>query len=752
MIKEKTENIPVFDLSLISEELTPEAQHILDTLRDKVCYVLEYPTIEQYDDAIETLAVNMTYGFEHAEFRNFPVQYKFNKDDSNEEFKFMSYRHFIINMIMWRPQFCLDRNGFTDDLIISDIGMTKISPSLIKDYFDTHYVKKYNRYIPDMSYLAIDEINGTLSEILGETTFMLQKIMNYYSPFFGISADIETFMELAKTDPILDELMHYRLDETKQPAEMEKDVAEATDKFIKTVLKHQTDDFNKLTPLLAVKSGLNIKQFQDAVINFALKPDFDNRTFPIPVNTNLLANGGLKLLEWIYVIAITGRKAAILNNEYMGRTGHMLILIAINTADVKLSKTCFDCNTVNPVPITIHDKKWLTKLDGRRYRFRGDRQYRILDANRDEDLIGETLEFRSPATCACKDGICRECYGDLYYTNIDNEMTGIFSATTVMNPVVQGILSAKHHQTTHTTPIKFDDEFDKYFSLSSTDVVLNVDPELDASEYSIVILKDDFGVTDEDEDINARFETKKKRRHRTAKSTVESEDNYGGYDDEQEDIEQSLIYYASKFYVVKGLHDKSTEPIYYEFKDFENKELFMHNSFIDKMSSDSNKTDRFLYIDFEDIEMDETIFTVDIENNEVTRPMKAIQRLLNNKEHEGCKTYQEVINKMIELMIASGLSASAVHGEMIIRNLIRRKNNELKRPDYTKLIMSKDYELMTINSALRKNPAITTSISTPYLKYQLVNLIETFEKCGQSVFDPFFKMTLADTSDLSEIR
>ena len=133
---------------------------------------------------------------------------------------------------------------------------------------------------------------------------------------------------------------------------------------------------------------------------------------------------------------------------------------------------------------------------------------------------------------------------------------------------------------------------------------------------------------------------------------------------------------------------------------------------------------------------------VNVENNELTKPMKSIQRIINNKDHEGCNTYQEVANKMLDLIIASKLDAMNIHAEMIIRELVRRKSNVLKRPDFSKIIMSKDYELMTINSALRKNPSITTSLSTPYLKHQLVNLTETFVKEAQSVFDPFFKPTL----------
>ena len=739
-------NEPVFDIRLVREDLTEEAIAIMNSLKEKVCYISEFKSIKRYDEAIRTFATNLTYGFEHKEFRDCPVQFKFNRDDEEEEVKWLPYRHFVINLIMWRPQMCLDSANMRDgnNLIIQSSEMVKIGPKLIKEYFDANYVRKYNRFIPEYPNLRIEDINGTLSEILGETTFLIQKTTSMFSKFFGLSADIETFMDLAKRNPEIDALMHFKLDEMKQPSEMEQDLSNAISTFVDCVLKD--GEFNKLKPLLASKSGLKLDQVRDMVINSGLKPNFDGRTIPRPINTNFLAGGGFRdLTDW-YTNAISGRKAAILNNEFMGKTGHMLILVAIATASVRLSKTCLDCDTVNPIPIEIKTKTHLQKMDGRRYRYRGEKAYRILDARTDTNLIGETVEFRSPITCACKDGVCRECYGELYYTNIDNVVTGIYSATTVMNPVVQGILSAKHHQTTNTRPIVFNEGFNRFFSLASTDIVLDLDADLDPSEYSLVILTGDIARTD-GEELDLDLAKKTRRRKKNVDSDNDSDgdsDDFGGDEDDGEmSLESSMKYYVTRFMVARNLHDKTKETEFITFQDKDSKELFIHNDFILKMSKDvDSEGNDIAYLDFEDINPDEFIFLVDVENNELTRPMKAIQRIINNKDHEGCNTYQEVTNKMLDLIIASKLDAMNIHAEMIIRELIRRKSNILKRPDFSKIIMSKDYELMTINSALRRNPSITTSLSTPYLKHQLVNLTETFVKEAQSVFDPFFKPTL----------
>lgn len=742
------EDIPVFDPSLVSDTLTEDAERILDMFRDKVAYISEYMPIKKYDKTIETLRDNMLFGFEHKEFRDFPVQFKFRKDDPDEEVKWLPYRSFLINMIMWRPQYCLDPDNIGDNLIIPAALSSKMGPNFIKEYFDRNYIDKYNRYIPSMPYLAIHEIVGELSEVLGETTFIIQQTTSKFSNFFGLSASIEAFKELGDRIPEIKELMYYQLDETKQPAEMEKDLKNATDTFKKLIV--EDNKFTVIKPLFACKSGLNEKQVCNMVINGGLKPNEDGRTISTPINTNFLAQGGLHDVIYYYINGIAGRKAAIINNEFMGRTGHLLILIAICCADIRLSKTCMDCNTINPVPIEIKSKTHLVKMHGRRYKFRGDKTYKILNANTDESLIGETLEFRSPITCACKNGVCRECYGELYYTNADNEIAGIYSATTVMNPVVQGILSAKHHQSTDTSPIEFTNPmFKDFFDLSSTDVILNINTELDATEYCILIRREDIRLTDDDEDLELDFE--KKRRRRKRKVVTDDEDEFGT-DDGEASLEFAMKYYTTKFYVARNLHTKGKTPEYYEFEDKDLKELFIHNDFILRMSPDADEYGQYLYMEMEDVNPEEFIFLVDVENNELTKPMKEIQKVLNSKDHAGCMTYEEMTNKMLDLMIASKLDATGIHSEMIIRTLVRRKNNTLRRPDFSRLIMSTDVELMTINSALKRNPSITTSMSTPYLKDQLVNLVDTFNKTASSVFDSLFKPCIQTDDDIQRVR
>lgn len=752
MTLEQIADVEHFDPATVLDELSPRAREIMDLLSEKVFVISNYNPLEKYDELIDILLKNMAEGFEFSEFRDFPVMYRFYPYESEkgkkEDVKSLPFRHFIINVIMWRPMLCIDPDNLTDDLIINSPRFAKIGQSFIKDYFDMNYIMKYNGHIPLYPNLRFVEINSYLNAVMCDTTYQLSKVSNIFNAFVGISSNLETFIDLEKRVPEFKECMDFTLDETMQPAEMEKALGEIQDKMIDAVIN---DDYpNMMKPLVQPNSGLNIKQVRDMVCNIGLKPDEDGRTIPHPINTNYLNKGGLYTTEYYYLIAISGRKAAVINNEYMGRTGHLLILIAIATASAKLSRTTMDCNTVNPIPIEIKTATHLKKLHGRRYRFPGEKKYHILDYTKDEHLIGQTVDFRSPVTCACRDGICRECYGNLYYTNIDNNDAGIYSATKVMNPVVQGILSAKHHQTTNSSMIEFAPEFNKFFSISSTDIILadNVD---DIVSYSLLIRRENIMTTDGDES-ELDYTTKRRRRKKSTSNYSRSNGDDIPLDDESSDdddnLELKLNYYTTKFEVVRNLHSKNEEAReYIEFSDKDEKELFMHIDLISRMTPGHDSKGDYLAIDLEAINPEEFVFLVDVENNELTKPMKSIQRVLNNKDHEGCDTYEDLVNKMLELLIASKLNATSVHAEMIIRQLVASSKNILKRPNFENIIMMQDYQLLTITTALKKNPSITTSMSTPYLKAQLVELQETFEKDRPGVFDPLFRKTL--THDFS---
>jgi len=109
----------------------------------------------------------------------------------------------------------------------------------------------------------------------------------------------------------------------------------------------------------------------------------------------------------------------------------------------------------------------------------------------------------------------------------------------------------------------------------------------------------------------------------------------------------------------------------------------------------------------------------------------------------GAKTIDDVCQKMAEYLMKAGINYDLVHAEMIIRALVRKKSNDLEFPDFTRNGNHEDYQIMRLNAALFRNPSPTVSISTGYLRKQLLSP-EFYKKDKPSYLDPLFVDKLSD--------
>lgn len=736
-----------FDPSKLSEEMTPQAKEIMEMLDTKIFVIEDIITegkrlgeergdpdyyMQYYQDFFKKLLKSELYGFEHKEFREHPLYFKF-RNDPNERLKYLEFRHFVLNLVFWYPIITVEPETLCEEHIVTKSMMRRLNTMFIAAYMNKYYAKKYARRI---NYRK-------RSETLCDTNYLFNLIPLKFNDFIGLSISIEELRDMVKRMPEFNEGLYVRIDETKQPAEQEAQKKEFDKKQIGLI---EADE--QLTTLRALVGARAVKnaQLAEFVSIIGNKPNEDGVTISTPINNNYLT-GSLASIPKYYINNISGRKAAITNHEFMGPGGYLLILIALLSAQVKLSKTTMDCHTVNPIPITIKTDTHLKSLDGRRYRFSQRDPYKIIDYEKDKDLIGQTVWIRSPITCAATDGVCRECYGELYHTNIDLYSAGCYAAFTEFNPIVQGLLSAKHFQGTSSKMINFGNDFEKYLIIATTDIILN--PNLEDMElYSLVIKRLDIESSDytsDDDDIERekKFGKGGKKKHKKSEEDFEDDDS----EMTDDEAEFRLNYYVPRFYIAKNLHSKKKNLIEVtEFIDPNTKELFMHDDLIMRMSEGIvdifEDKEEYLYLDFEDISLEEFIFMVDVKNNELTAPMKKIQRLIHNQNHDGATTYEEMAQMMLDLTIESKIDATSVHGEMIIRQLIRKNVNEQQRPDFSRIIMPGDYKILSVLVALKQNPSFSVSMSASYLKYQLIQLTSTFDKYETSDFDWWYKRRL----------
>ena len=653
---------------------------IIELLTNNLFIIEDFSkTKEDYHDKMETIYDYLKQGFEIKELRECPVYFKFRQQDT--EIHKLQLRHFLTNLMFWEPIVKLDFEKLDSSCIVD---CTKLSSKMIKSFIDNKIILKFNKKFS----------NRKLNKVISDMIYNLSRISTDFNVLLAMSMNIESFIDLSNRNEEFNEIIHTKLDENLQPNEIE----DILDKLMKKQIKILREDpeGNVLQPILNAGSGIKDKQLSEFAINGGLKPDLDGNTIPIPINSNFVV-GGLSNVTNYYIDALAGRKSVIMNSNVMGKAGHFSRSIMLLCSGIRLRDDEKACNSVNPVRFKIKTPEHLKRFIGRYYRLAHQRTYRVMTGD-EKDLIGKEILVKSPITCSSKHGICKECYGELYHTNKDISI-GAYAGTKITNPVSQKVLSSKHLLTTISEKIVFNDEFYNYFMLSANEVLLNtLNDEIDLNNYSLLIIKQNI-------------------------SSIEQFDEESDY---------------NNFVTIVHVKNRKTGEII-EIMEKDGKELFISPELMSLISKQKNKD--VYEIEFSKISDDMRLFVLEIENNELTRPLYNIMKLLNKMDHIGCTTIDEIAQKMIDLLIESQISATSVHGEVIINPLIRQTEDVLKRPKFNKYITEDDYQILPVAAALEKNPSVLVSFSFQELARQLTNPL-TFRKSESSFIDPFYKELL----------
>jgi hypothetical protein len=482
-----------------------------------------------------------------------------------------------------------------------------------------------------------------------------------------------------------------------QPKEIEDALAAKLDEMMEIIDK---DDNNNLKPFIVTGVGVNKGQFSQFAINGGLKPDIEGNVIPTPINSSYIY-GGLNSIPNFYIDGQAGCKPLILNKTVMGRSGHFAYKTMTLAAGYMLSKTVHDCHSSRPILFTVLNDDYLEKID-MRYYVDDIGELHQIDASQDKHLIGQTIKLRDPVTCCAHDGICPICYGGLYYTNSDpNFNPGRFAATQVNNPIQQKILSSKHMNATRSDMIEFDEAFNRFFSLDTSKMVLNPDSKEDFNEWTLVISEEDCFINDDlnqDTDFNTYTET------------------------------FSLV------------NKKTNEVVVIQ--EASNRDIFFYGD-ISQMFK--KKGDGYIGVNLGKIDYDTPVAMINIENNELSTPLKNIIKLLDRVPHYGCNTIDEIINKFCQLTLEAGMDVMLVHCSMLVKGLVRRLDNILQEPDWTDPDNCDNYQILTTTNALINHPSLTVSISFESMNKQIISPY-TYEKYRPSDYDTFYKEDLYNDS------
>lgn len=624
-------------------------------------------------------------GFEIDNIRKYKVKVTFNRN--TDEYYEMEIRHLLVNMIFLRAFVELEVDIELDNTYLFDAY--NISTKSIKKYIDEKIIEPFRD-----DFTESEERFMQLNIVLHDIIYRLNKIPKDFNGLMGITLNLEnSFIKVAKENERFNELIRTKIPEDMQP----KDIENYLNKLMKEEIEILKSTENCFQPMLIAGTGIKDQQLRELSINGGLKSDLLGNTIPIPINSNFIV-GGFGNVTNYYIDSGASRKSLIANKEKMGSSGHMALLLKLSCVGTYISEID-DCHTPHTISLTINDKRFLEMCHGRYYREPGKRMFKIL-SRKDTHLIGKTLLFRDPGKCGCKDGICKTCYGTMSSVNKGMDV-GIYAATIISRPLSQNILSTKHLNTTDSCLIVFNNDFDKFFKLEANQVRLLKDNESDTDMNQYEFYIDNIIQIDELSD------------------TV--------------DFNKFLQY-------VKIRNIKNHEEVY-EIVENDGKELFIHPD-LDKLIKTIETGDNGEYIIPLSKIMEETLFTINIENNELTKPLKEMDKLLSGSYFKGMNpTLDMMEQRFIELLIESKIDVMSIHAATILRSFVRCSDNYLERPDFNKLFV--DYVVLGLHSALSENPSITNSLAYDYLKRQLYTHT-TFKKYKHSPLDVLFMRTLAD--------
>lgn len=380
-----------------------------------------------------------------------------------------------------------------------------------------------------------------------------------------------------------------------------------------------------------------------------------------------------------------------------------------------MSKRVSDCGTTHLIEYEIKSKKHLEKLNGKFYKpalEEGEEDsplidYKLVNAKKDKHLIGKKIRVRSAVTCCLGDHVCPKCVGLTSINNMDiADGMSAFESEEITKVVNQSILSTKHLLTTNSESIIFNSEFYKFFSITSGEInpIVNDNEEVynyyhyNIEDYAIYIDPEDI-VMMEEQDYNALYNT---------------------------------IIQNGRFYI-RNIKNKEEKDILIQVEG--DKEIFLSEDAIEAMK----KGKGLIY--FKDINDDIKLFEMDILNQELTKPLYELINLLDKKRSSADDnidaSLESISQKMLDIMIESGIDANVIAAELIINRLVRSKANDYERPDFTKEELE-PYEIFTVGKALEHNKSPLIGLSFQYIKRQILSDELYSERNSSSFVDPLY--------------
>lgn len=665
----------------------------LDLLLKDVYVMEDYICIKQRYNELHAYIKNIVKGCFHIKkCREYPVTLKFYHNDK-EEYK-VQLRHFLIYIDLWFPLCEIPDVHVMDKSYLLD---PEDIPNL-SDYINEKLIRVLKN-----EEVKSTVLNYSISVVMNE----LRLISIDFSDIMALSFDCGTFIDM-HNDKKYHDIMEADFNDCTQPVEIEEKQAKLQSLLVSRL---KSEKNNPIGVILRSGTGIKHKQLSEFMIAIGLKPTIMGEVIPKPINTSTLI-GGLKMPSDYYIDAGGGTKSLIMNKKMMGKAGYFGKTVLEMAKTLKISKKVSDCGSRHFVEYWIKDKAYLKKLNDKFYVLDPDdedEELKIVDYRKDGDLIGKNIYVRSAITCACgQNHVCATCVGATINLNWDiaDGFAG-FESEEVNKVVNQSILSSKHLLTTKSENIEFSKEFYKYFTFSNGDInPLITDGVENINDLAIYVNIDDI-------------------------SKVENMDSDSLYN----------TYISTGRFYVRNL--KTCEDT--EVRIINNKEIYITSEMLSVIYANNG------LVKFKDLDEEAPLFEVVIMNNELTKPLYELMDLIDksNDDNPEFQSINQYSNKFLEILIDANIKASMVAGELILNRLVKRPDDVMLRPNFSKIKMPK-YKFYTVTKVLENNSSVTIGMGFENIKRQFLSHNLKY-RTGTSYMDAFYREEL-DTSILERYQ
>lgn len=581
-----------------------------------------------------------------------------------------------------------------------------ITRKTIKGYIDSHFIEPNKKTIANIRMNNI--IDDTLCKFATIDTFAM-----YLANTINLEDDIALMNACPEYKALLTaDFSNIPLEDIKQHG---MNLTYKASEIIMNKSREYLGYDHCLANSFRAEEGINIRQYREYAINIGPKPNGQGGVYSESINNSFIM-GGVNNLLYYLIESSTGRIAQIMSKNNVGQSGHFARLLGLNNTDTFLHEDPhYSCDTKNLQPVFIKNEKILNRYIDRYYRF-VQNGLEFVITKEDKQLIGQTILMRSPMTCASKargHGICYKCYGDLAYI-INDINVGKFAAEQMASELTQRLLSAKHLLEATIKKLLWSEGFNICFAINGNSIrISDEDDTLNFKNMFIVI--DPESITG----ISIDYEDEE--------CVINDQNNMSEFINEFDLVVGNQVYKIN-YYPENEEDQKIMDNNMYlspEFSELMRDKKYIKDDKIkiciaDLISEDGDSPPLFYFV---------------LHNNDLSKPMEKIMAILDNSKTTSLFNRVTIAEALLDTVIEGGLSAMAIHCEVLLSNQLRHQKDVLEMPEWE--YPDEPYRLLTLNQALTDNPSITVSLLYQRLSRQLYNPL-SFKKCKPSVMDLFF--------------